>query len=413
MFTLLGCTLRGRVQDGPAVDDFYARMGKWLGAPHVFGAASGRSAFQLALETLDLPEGSEIVFPEFTFPVMPMVAKILGYRPVFSKVDPVTYNSGPAEIEAVLTERTGAVLATHLFGLPCPIREIAELTKARGIRLMEDCAHACGVTVDGKHVGTFGDIGVFSFAEGKNMPCLGGGAIAVNDNELAERARKVLSSAAMPSTGELVKQGLSIWAMWLATRPLVFGLTAYQVLKLKAWRGQPLMDSAVGDELLQKFASSNPKVKRFSNLQASIGLTQLRHIDAFNAGARENARILTEELGDVPGIRVPPLTADNIYVYYPITVDPSKRDDLRLALLRAGIDTKRSDMSECSALATFQDARGAATADHPPAEASVLEICVYPIVPQHQMRRIARTIRTWAGLSAERGRLRHSKPHPV
>jgi dTDP-4-amino-4,6-dideoxygalactose transaminase len=289
-----------------------------------------------------------------------------------------------------------------LFGLPCPIEEIAELMRARDIRLMEDCAHACGVRVRGRHVGTFGDIGVFSFAEGKNMPCLGGGAIAVTDDAIAERARRILDEASMPSTGSLLQQGLSIWAMWLATRPWVFGLTAFQVLRLKALSGKPLMDSAVGDELLDEFAASNPRVKRFSNLQGRIGLKQLRYIDRFNEGARRNAQILTEELGEVPGIRVPPLTTDNIYVYYPITVDPVKREDLRLALLKAGIDTKHSDMSECSALEAFRESRDPGDAGHAPTEASVLEICVYPIVPQHRMRHIARTIRSWAGLPAER-----------
>jgi dTDP-4-amino-4,6-dideoxygalactose transaminase len=183
---LIGCRLAKRVQDGPEVEEFYRQFGQWLGVPHVFGASSGRSAFQLALEALGLEKGAEIIFPIFTFPVMPMVAQMLGYKPVFCDVNPQTYNAGPEHIEPKITAKTGAILATHLFGQPCPIREVAALARRRKLRLMEDCAHACGVRVGGKQVGTFGDIGVFSFAEGKNMPCFGGGAIATADPDIAE-----------------------------------------------------------------------------------------------------------------------------------------------------------------------------------------------------------------------------------
>lgn len=399
LMTLLGAILGKKVQQGPAVEDFYRKFAGWLGASHVFGAASGRSAFQLALESLGLEKGAEIIFPVFTFPVMPLVAKLLGFQPVFCDVDPKTYNSGPEHIEKKITDKTGAVLATHLFGQPCPIRQIADLTAQRNIRLLEDCAHACGVRVDGKQVGTFGDIGVFSFAEGKNMPCFGGGAIATSDDQIAQRAAAVLSQAPMPTVDTLTKQAVSVWVKWLLTRPFVFGVTAYPALRLKLMLGQPLMDSAVGNELLEAFASSSPQISPFSNLQAKIGLLQLDHIDGFNAGARRNAAILTEMLRDVPGIQAPDtVEGDHIYVYYPLTLDPAKRDDLRNYLLKHGFDSKKSDMSDCSALKPFQEAPASGGDQSPPKEASILEICVYPVIPQSEMRRLGNTIRTWAGL---------------
>lgn len=387
------------VQEGPAREAFMRRFGEFLGVPYVFGASEGRSAFQLALESLNLEKGKEIIFPVFTFPVIPMVAKLLGYEPVFCDVDPDTFNAGAEHIEAKITENTGAVLATHIFGQPCPIREVADLTKSRGIRLLEDCAHACGVRVDGRQAGTFGDIGVFSFAEGKNMPCFGGGAIATADKQIAERARVILAGAAMPDTGEIVKKAVSIWIKWLLTRPLVFGLTAYQALRLKLALGKPLMDSAVGDELLDTFARSNPRVIPMANLQADLGLLQLRYIDAFNEGARKNARILTENLGEVPGVKAPQtLREDHVYVYYPLTVVPEQRDDLRNFLLRHGVDSKQTDMSDCTALKCFGGGAGRSTERGETREAAILEICVYPIVSQRQMRRIAGLIRSWAGL---------------
>ncbi len=395
--TLLGCALSNTVQEGPALDAFSGKMSAWLGAPYVFGAASGRSAFQLALESLGLEKGKEIIFPAFTFPVMPMVAKLLGYKPVFCGVDPVTFNSGPEHIEAVITERTGAVLATHLFGQPCKIREIAELAKKRNLRLMEDCAHALGVRVGGRSVGTFGDIGIYSFAEGKNMPCFGGGAIATSDEEIAKRAREVLAKAPMPARGKVLKKAAFIWLLWLLTRPRVFGVTVYPALRMKLLLGQPLMDSEVGDELLGTFAASNPRIYRLANLQAAIGLIQLDRIDAFNEGARRNARLLTEGLRGITKIGVPSsTTGDHIYVYYPLTVAPSQRNELRAYLLSHGFDTKNTDMSDCSRLEPFRGQGDTPHGQGGPKEASILEICVYPVVPEKSIHRLGRAIRAWA-----------------
>jgi dTDP-4-amino-4,6-dideoxygalactose transaminase len=400
--TLVDCVLGQKVQHGPAIEEFSKKFAAWLGASHVFGTSTGRSAFQLALEALGLEKGAEIIFPVFTFPVMPLVAKLLDYQPVFCEVDPQTYNSGPEHITPKITDRTGAVLATHLFGQPCPIGQIADLTRRHNIRLLEDCAHACGVRIAGRQVGTFGDISVFSFAEGKNMPCFGGGAIATSDDEVAARASRILNGAPMPAKDAITKKAFSVWLKWLLTRPFVFGLTAYPALRLKQLLGQPLMDSAVGDDLLEAFENSNPHISPLANLQAAVGLLQLDHIDAFNDGARRNAAILTEMLHNVPGVEAPAaVEGDHIYVYYPLTVDPAKRDNLRHHLLRNGFDTKTTDMSDCTALKPFQDTPLAADGRIPPKEASILEICVYPVIPAAEMRRLGNAIRSWAGLAVK------------
>jgi dTDP-4-amino-4,6-dideoxygalactose transaminase len=401
LITLIRSIFGGKVQRGPAINKFYREFGNWLGAYHVLGTSSGRSAFQLALQALGMEKGAEIIFPVFTFPVIPLVAKLLGYRPVFCDVDPKTYNSDPEHIEPKITSDTGAILATHLFGRPCAIREIAEIARQRHIRLIEDCAHACGVRVDGRQVGTFGDVGVFSFAEGKNMPCFGGGAIATSDEKIFKQARQILSEAHLPTKDAITKNAILIWIKWLLTRPVVFGITAYPALRLKLLLGQPLMDSAVGDDLLEEFENSNPGIRQMSNLQAATGLLQLKHIDEFNQGARRNARILTEELGEVPGVEAPNTVAeDHIYVYYPLTVDPAKRDDLRHYLLRHGFDSKTSDMSDCTALRFFQATEKFENGHHAKREASILEICVYPVIAREEIRRLGREIRAWAGLPA-------------
>jgi dTDP-4-amino-4,6-dideoxygalactose transaminase len=233
------------------------------------------------------------------------------------------------------------------------------------------------------------------------MPGWGGGASATADEGIAERARRILAEAAPVDAVSMVKQALSVWTKWLLTRPWVFGLTAYPVLRLKLALGKPLMDSAVGDELLQDFVGSNPRITRMSNLQAALGILQLQGIDAFNEGARRNAGTLTESLGGVPMVRPPAASDEHVYVYYPLTVDADRRDDLRTFLLRHGVDSKTSDMSDCTRLRAFRS-DGSGTRRKGGQEASILEICVYPVIPNQEMRRIGQLIRTWAnGLSGD------------
>ena len=398
LWTLFSNLLSGSTLHGPDADQFTRRFEEYLGTEHVFGVAQGRSAFDLALQALDLEQGSEIIFPVFTFPVMPLVAKLLGFKPVFCDVDPVSFNAQAEHIEACITERTSAVLATHLFGQPCDIVEIEALTSKHGIKLLEDCAHGCGLRIDGKQAGTFGDIGVFSFAEGKNMPCLGGGAIAVKDAAVADRAREILAQASEQDGSTVFKNGLATWVKWLLTRPIVFGLSAYPVLRLKQAVGTPLMDSAVGNELLAGYAASNPGVVKMANLQGAIGLRQLQHIDAFNEGARKNAVLLSQELSTVDGIGLPPAGVDHIDVYYPIAVAADRRDSLRNYLLRHGIDGKITDMSDCSQLDAFRQDNDAGDSAAPTREAALLEICVYPVISTRKIQRIARVIQAWSEL---------------
>lgn len=144
-------------------------------------------------------------------------------------------------------------------------------------------------------------------------------------------------------------------------------------------------------------ASALGSIAFLRTLDAWSLLLHLDHIDAFNVGAQHNAKVLTDELHDVSGVRVPRATeGTHIYVYYPLSVDAAKRDSLRYYLLRHGVDTKTTDMSDCTTLAAFQDS-AAPTRAHPDSvAASILEICVYPIISPQRVRRIAHTIRTWA-----------------
>ena len=132
------------------------------------------------------------------------------------------------------------------------------------------------------------------------------------------------------------------------------------------------------------------------------GCSSIEQVDAFNAGARKNARILTEGLKGVAGVGAPRSSSDeHIYVYYPLTVAPERRDDLRRYLLSHGFDSKITDMSDCLALKAFRDAEGFHGKDRALLEDSILEICVYPVVSEKSIGRLARVIQDWARIGSK------------
>src|SRR5207244_11595027 len=109
---------------------------------------------------------------------------------------------------------------------------------------------------------------------------------------VARRAEAILATAPMPATTTIVRTAFSIWAEWLLTRPVIFGLTAYPVLRLQLCFGRSLMDSTVGDELLEDYRHAKPTVSRMANLQATIALPQLEHIESVNAAAQYHRLLL-------------------------------------------------------------------------------------------------------------------------
>ncbi|MCX5660397.1 MAG: DegT/DnrJ/EryC1/StrS family aminotransferase [Planctomycetota bacterium] len=158
-----------------------ARAKQELGAPFAVPASSGTASLHVAVAGLGIPAGYEVI----TSPITDMgTAVAILYQnavPVFAEVDPRTFNITAKSIEAVITERTRAVVLVHLAGTPADMDEIVALCKARKIALIEDCAQSWGATYKGKAVGNFGDAGCYSFNDFKHLSCGDGGFIITHD----------------------------------------------------------------------------------------------------------------------------------------------------------------------------------------------------------------------------------------
>jgi dTDP-4-amino-4,6-dideoxygalactose transaminase len=178
----------GRYILGPEVEAFERELADYLGVAHVVGVANGTDALTIALRSLGVRPGDDVVMPSFTFYATAEAAIAAGARPVFCDVDPETFCVTRATVERALTDRTTAIVPVHLFGNVAPIDDLRDL----GPPVLEDAAQAIGASVAGRMAGSLGDAATFSFFPSKNLPCLGdGGAIATDDDGVAMRARRL------------------------------------------------------------------------------------------------------------------------------------------------------------------------------------------------------------------------------
>ena len=172
---------------GAFVKTFERDFAELLGAKHVFACASGTAAVHIAIAAINPNPGDEIITSSITDmgALTPIVYQ--GAIPVFAEVDPRTCNLSAASIEKALSDRTKAIIVTHLFGNPCQMDEIMALADRHNIPVIEDCAQAFEAQYDGRKVGTFGAVGCFSLQQGKHITTGEGGLVCSDDNALARR----------------------------------------------------------------------------------------------------------------------------------------------------------------------------------------------------------------------------------
>ncbi len=180
---------------GTKVRAFEERFAEMLGVPHAVACSSGTAAIHSAIAAIDPEPGDEIVTTAITD--MGALTPILyqGAIPVFADVDPCTVNVTARTIEAALSERTRAIVVTHLFGMPCDLEPIEDLARSRGVPLVEDCAQAFLAGSAGRTVGTVGLLGCFSLQQGKHITVGEGGVVVTSDAEVAHRMRRFVNKA--------------------------------------------------------------------------------------------------------------------------------------------------------------------------------------------------------------------------
>ncbi|MDP4207313.1 MAG: DegT/DnrJ/EryC1/StrS family aminotransferase [Bacteroidota bacterium] len=182
--------------NGSQVKNFQQNLENYLGVKHVIPCGNGTDALQIALMSLGLKAGDEVITSDFTFIATLEVIALLGLKPVIADVDPHTFNISVESLKKAVTPKTKAIIPVHLFGQCADMDAIMTIARKHSIAVVEDCAQAMGATYtyNGKpaHAGTIGDLGCTSFFPSKNLGCYGdGGAIMTNNDELAKMCRSI------------------------------------------------------------------------------------------------------------------------------------------------------------------------------------------------------------------------------
>ncbi len=280
----------GSLVQGKNVKLFEREFAEYIGTAHAAAVSSGTAALHIALECLGIRPGDEVITTPFTFIATANAVLYQKAKPVFADIKPDTYNINPDEIKKKITDKTKAVIAVHLYGNPCDMEHIAEICREKGIALVEDCAQAAGAEYKGKKVGGFGDMAVFSFYATKNMSTGEGGMIAADKKELVERA-KVMINQGQSKEYEHVELGYNY---------------------------------------------------RMTEIQAAIGMIQLKNLDSWNRMRIENANFLTENLKGISGIGTPIAKpeAKHVFHQYTIKVLNGKRGRVMEHLKNKRIDSR-------------------------------------------------------------------------
>jgi len=284
------------------VDEFEQALREYLGCAEVVTVNSGTAALHLALTSLGIGPGDEVVVPSLTFVACFQAIAMTGAVPVSCDVEPDTLLIDLADAERRLTDRTRAIVPVHFAGNPCDLDALLELGGRYGVRVVEDAAHAFGSTFGGRRIGAAGEIACFSFDSIKTITCTEGGAVACSDPALAAtmRTKRLLGVDRHGAAGTAASRGPG-WRFEVTTQGFRYHL---------------------------------------SNVNAAIGLAQLRKIDGFAERRREIARRYDTAFRELPEIE--PLNVDyaeavpHIYV---VRVGGGHRDELMAHLGAAGIET--------------------------------------------------------------------------
>ena len=177
---------------GKEVQNFEKNFSKYVKSKYCISVANGTDALEIAIESLNLPKNSEAIVPVNTWISSAEAVIRNGLKLVFCDINPANYTIDINDLKKRITKKTKLILPVHLYGIPSSMKEIIRIAKKNNIKIVEDCAQAHGSKINNKHMGTFGDIGAFSFFPSKNLGCFGdGGAIITNNKKLDTICRRI------------------------------------------------------------------------------------------------------------------------------------------------------------------------------------------------------------------------------
>lgn len=281
---------------GPFVKQFEENFASYFGVKHAVTVTNGGASLHVALLTLGIGQGDEVIVPAFTMAAPWFAVMYTGATPVFVDCETETWNIDPKKIEAKITPRTKAIIPVHIYGHASEMDSILDIAKKHNLYVIEDAAEAHGGEYKKKLCGTMGDFGCFSFYANKIISTGEGGMLITNNDSWADKARQ---------------------------------LKTYNFRKAKRF---------IHDEIGYNY--------RLGNLQAAVGCGELKNLPKYIELKQRMAKTYEKGLADIPGLHLPMTKpgVKNVYWMYAVLVDEKKfgmnKDTLRTKLKENGISTR-------------------------------------------------------------------------
>tara|TARA_Y100000034_G_C6905707_1_gene420173 strand:+ start:1925 stop:3001 length:1077 start_codon:yes stop_codon:yes gene_type:complete len=279
----------GMYISGKYVQEFEKEFSKFIGTEYAVAVNSGTSALHLSLLALGVGEGDEVIVPPMTFFATIEAVLYVGAKPIFVDINDV-YTIDPQKIEEKINCKTKAIIPVHLFGMPCNMKHIVEISKKYDIPIIEDCCQSHGASIDSKKTGSFGTANCFSFFATKNMTTTEGGMITTDDEGIYSKCKLLRSH----------------------------GMT---------------------DRNTHSYLGYN---YRMTEIEAVIGLEQLKKLPSLNSARKQASLYLLNKLSEIPIFDVwfPPENYNHAYFWCSVFIKEMDVDDFRKYLQNKGIETR-------------------------------------------------------------------------
>lgn len=291
---------RKGITEGEDIKKYEEEFATYLGVRYVFSFGAGRMAFYAILKSMGIKEGDEVILPGYTCVVVPNAIIYCGARPIYVDIDPTTLNIDVNKIEKEVTPRTKVIYAQHTFASFCDMSAISDIAKRHNLKIIEDCSHAFGAEYNGKKAGMFGDAAYFTTEQSKIISTGMGGMAITNDKEIAARMREIQTKSGFYDEKTIKKMVLQIVLYNILNHPFIRFVGKYVVGMLS--KLDFFIQSTSEEEIKGKRPKEYPV--RLSNIQAKIGLSQLRNVDRNLEHRRKIARFYRKSLKEL-GYKIP------------------------------------------------------------------------------------------------------------
>jgi len=373
--------LRGRIQAGDEdVGEVERMLADQLGVKHAVLMPQARVGIYLAIRELTSKKRRrKIILSPYTIHDVINMLICAGAIPVFADLDRTTCNIDTQAVADLIDDDTAAVMVTHLHGLACDIEGVARVCRERGVALLEDTSQSFGARVDGRHLGTFGLGGIFSFGMAKNVNSLFGGAVVTDDDGFAETLRGEISAFPLTDSSVLLKKAAFCLVGDVITWPPIFGVSTYWAFRYGYLNNIEALNKRVRGEDAPTRKDQIPEtyLRRMTPMQARLLVPQLREADRLAEVRLGYARIYDEGLAGIPEILRPPLRTDGSHIYLNYAIQVEDRHALVRFLMTHGRDLTVQHMGNNADYDCYREFYG----DCPNARATAKQVLLLPTYP--------------------------------